>query len=89
MLQPRREVVSISRPRSFTSAERFIERVREAILTDGRTYTQIAIDTKVAHSTIHNIATGTTRWPRSTTLFPLLGVLGLEIHLVKNKGGAR
>jgi len=88
MLQ-RKEVAAIQRPHTYTSAERFIERVREAVLTDGRSYTVIAAKTNVAISTVHNIATGKTRWPRSTTLFPLLGVLGLEIHLIKNKGGAR
>jgi len=88
MLQ-RKEVAAIQRPHTYTSAERFIERVREAVLTDGRSYTVIATKTGVSHTTINSLAMGKTRWPRSTTLFPLLVTLGLEIHLIKNKGGAR
>jgi transcriptional regulator with XRE-family HTH domain len=52
------------------------------VLTDGRTYTDIAKETKVSNSTINNLATGKTRWPRPTTLFPLLMALKMHIELV-------
>jgi hypothetical protein len=71
-----------ARPRSYTSAEDMIARVRERVLTDGRTYTVIAKDTKVSTSTIGNLASGKTRWPRPTTLFPLLVALKMHIELV-------
>lgn len=74
-----------ARPRTYDSAERFIERVREAVLTDGRSYTQLAILASVSSSTVGNLAIGKTRWPRSTTLFPLLAALGLEITLVERE----
>jgi len=73
------------RPRTLTTAERMIEEVRERIFSDGRGYREIATQTKVAASTIANLANGKTRWPRPTTLFPLLTALRLHIELVDDK----
>lgn len=72
------------RPRSFTSRERLIDALREEIFRDGRPYKIIAEKVGVGKSTINNIASGKTRWPRDTTLFPLLGALGLRIHLERD-----
>jgi transcriptional regulator with XRE-family HTH domain len=71
-----------SRPRTFTRHEDFIEALREELLTSKMRYTEIAIRAHVANSTISNIASGKTRWPRYTTLFPLLEVMRKRIALV-------
>src|SRR5262249_30757817 len=73
---------TIRRPRVFTRHEQFIDALREELLTCGMTYTQVALKTGGAHSTIHNIATGRTKWPRHTTLFPLVQALGKRLAMV-------
>ena len=75
------KVIPLPRPRSFTTPERFIEAIRESIFRDGRPYHVIASATGVSPSTIRNLAIGNTRWPRATTLFPLLHALGLTLDL--------
>jgi len=80
------QVVVPFRPRNYTSAEALIEQVRQEIFRDGNTYKVIAAKTNVSQTTIGNLASGKTRWPRPTTLFPLLKSLQLEMRLVKAKG---
>ena len=69
--------------RSFTTAESLIEEVRKEIFGSQETYTKIAKLCDVAPSTVGNLASGKTRWPRPTTLFPILETLGLEMKFVK------
>lgn len=69
-------------PRSFTSNEEFIEEIRNLIFSCGKTYTQLAVESHVSNSTIANIASGKTRWPRHTTLFPLTAALSKKLALV-------
>jgi hypothetical protein len=71
------------KPRAFTSAEKMIEELRNQIFEFKGTYKELAHKTGVNPSTIQNLATSKTRWPRPTTLFPLLMTLGLSIQLVK------
>ena len=71
------------KPRTFTSAEAMLESVQELIHADSRTMKNMADATGVSQSTIHNIASGKTRWPRQTTLFPLLNTLGYELRIAK------
>jgi hypothetical protein len=78
-------VVPLRRPRNFTTAERLIEEVRKEIFASGETNKVLAERTNVAQSTINNLATGKTRWPRPTTLFPLLASLRLEMQIVRKK----
>lgn len=85
-MKERSNVVPLRRPQNFTSPEAFIERVRQEIFHDGGTYKVLAAKTGVSGVTIGNLASGRTRWPRPTTLFPLLQTLGLEMRLVKAKG---
>jgi hypothetical protein len=59
-----------------------LEAVRDRVFKDGRTYKEIAVWTKVSPSTIRNLASGKTQWPRPTTLFPLMRALGVHIELV-------
>jgi len=73
------------RPRSMTTGERMIEEVRNRIFSDGRGYKDIAHATGVSRSTINALAQGKTRWPRPTTLFPLLAALRLHIELVDDR----
>jgi transcriptional regulator with XRE-family HTH domain len=72
-----------AKPRSFTTAEKLVEELREQIFRDGRTYKEIAFKTGVNASTVNNLASGKTRWPRPTTLFPLLATLGLSVQIVR------
>jgi predicted XRE-type DNA-binding protein len=75
----------MNRPRTFTTAEAMIESVRELILTDRRPQREIAHLVGVSQTTINNLASGKTRWPRPTTLFPLLGHLGFIITIGKRE----
>jgi len=81
----RSATVTRFRPRTLTTAERMIEEVRNRIFSDGRSYKDIAEKTGVARSTINSLASGKTRWPRPTTLFPLLTALRLHIELVDDR----
>jgi hypothetical protein len=69
-------------PRVFTEHERFIDALRMELLTSKMTYTLIASKAGVGHTTVGNIASGKTRWPRHTTLFPLLKALGKTLAMV-------
>lgn len=69
------------KPRTFTTAEAMLEEVRERIHMDGRTQRNLGKATGVSQSTIGNIASGKTRWPRHTTIFPLLAALRVRIRL--------
>jgi transcriptional regulator with XRE-family HTH domain len=69
------------KPRHFTSAESLLYAVREQQKGDQRTITQLAGEVGVSSSTIYNFRSGKTRWPRPTTLFPLLKALGLRMRL--------
>lgn len=73
------------RPRTFTSAEAMLEQVRVIVHKDGRPQKAIAREVGVSPSTINNLASGKTRWPRPTTLFPLLRAMNMEIQLVPRK----
>lgn len=71
------------RPRRLTKAEQLIERVREGILTTNMTRKQLALKCHVSATTVGNLAIGKTRWPRPTTLFPIVEALGMELKLVQ------
>lgn len=71
------------KPRTFTSNEEFIDALAEEIITSRRTYKSIALECKLSTSTVQNLASRTTRWPRHTTLFPLAMALGLKIGWFK------
>lgn len=53
--------------------------LREEILMSKMTYTVIAAKAQLGHSTVGNIATGATRFPRLETIIRLLSALGWEI----------
>jgi hypothetical protein len=71
------------KPKTFTSAEAMLDEVRDLIRADPYTTKIIAVKTGVAPTTIHNILSGKTRWPRSTTLFPLLQTLGYGVTITR------
>ena len=84
-------VVQISeaqRKRSYTTAEKLIEEVRNQIFRDGRPYKDVAVVCNVSATTVRNLASGKTVWPRPTTLFPMFSALNMEMRLVK-KGDPR
>lgn len=74
-----------ARKRSFTSAEELIEEVRTEIYRSGMKYRDIAEKVGVSKSTVYSLASGKTRWPRPTTLFPLLDSMKLELRLMKKR----
>jgi transcriptional regulator with XRE-family HTH domain len=82
-------VIKFQRPETFTTPERMLKHVRDQMFKSGRTNKEIADSCGVGISTINNLMTGKTRWPRPATLFPLLEALGLEIKLELNKIGAK
>lgn len=71
------------KPKVFTSQEQVIDAVREGIFTSGLTYDKIAEEAGVSATTVRRLASGDTRWPRHTTLFPVLHAIGLGIKVVK------
>jgi transcriptional regulator with XRE-family HTH domain len=71
------------KPRNFTSAEAVLDEVRERIFIDGRSYKKIAELAGLSQSTIANIAYSNTTWPRHTTLFPLMQVLGMKMSFTE------
>ena len=80
-MQTRSSVHHLNRPRTFTAAEEIIKYLSVRIISDHRTYKQIAEGVGCAHSTIANIATETTRWPRPATLFGLLNFYQIKLKL--------
>jgi transcriptional regulator with XRE-family HTH domain len=52
-----------------------IRLLQEELLRAKRTYTDIAKAAGVANSTVSNIATGSTKWPRLETIIRILGAL--------------
>lgn len=77
-----------ARPQTFTSREAFLEELRSAMWASGQSWSKLAERSGVASSTIHNLASGKTGWPRPKTLFSLISVLGLGLRLapVNQKG---
>jgi hypothetical protein len=73
------------RPKTYTSAEAMLEEVRLIINSDARNKRTIALKTGVSPTTVGNIVSGKTRWPRQTTLFPLLSTLGYQLTIVRRK----
>ena len=73
--------VPMWKPKTFTSAEAMMEEVRAIIAADHETQRVIAARVGVAPATIGNIASGKTRWPRQSTLFPLLDTLGYRLSI--------
>lgn len=56
-----------------------IKLVQVEILRSKETYVAIAQKAAIGHSTVSNIASGTTRFPRIETIIRLLGALGWAI----------
>jgi hypothetical protein len=72
-----------SRPKTFTAAEEVIEELSVRILESRKPYRVIAAACDVNVSTIHNIASRKTRWPRPHTLFSLLAYFNLRLRLTE------
>lgn len=77
------------RPKSYTAPERLIESVRQQMFGTKQPNKILAEKCGVSVSTIGNLMSGKTRWPRPTTLGPLLEALGIDMQLVDRKTGKR
>jgi len=66
------------KPRTFTSAEAVIDALRSELFASGRSWSDIAKQANCSPSTVQRLASGKTKWPARTTLFPLLASLDLE-----------
>lgn len=75
------KVLHLPHPRIFTAAEQVIEFISVRIMQSGLTYKQIAEDTGFSKSTIGNIASRKTKWPRGPTLFALLNYFKVKFRL--------
>src|SRR5262245_17458300 len=77
------------KPRTFTTNEEFIEELRDIVRTakdpgTGRpvTYKEIALDCSISPTTVQRLASGTTVWPRHTTLFAILKAMRKRLAIV-------
>jgi hypothetical protein len=74
-------VVALHR-RPAETAEEILQELRLAIMASARTYEQIGKAAGgLSATTIHNIASDKTKWPRPSTLFPLASYFGFKITL--------
>jgi hypothetical protein len=78
------EVVSLSSRRArplvhLVDSPVAIKLLQEELLTSKLGYTAIAVRAQVANSTVHNIASGQTRWPRLETIIRILSALNWRI----------
>lgn len=78
-----------AKPKTFTTPEMLIEQVRQEMFGTGESYRVLAVKAGVSASTIANLMNGKTRWPRPTTLGPLLGAMGVSLGLYNNETGER
>lgn len=77
------EIVRLERPRPLVhlvDSPVAIKLLQQELLTAKKTYKEIAAKAQVASSTVSNIASGATRWPRLETIIRLLGALGWVIQ---------
>jgi hypothetical protein len=80
------DVVTLPRSRpivTLVDSPATIRLVQTELLTSGRTYKEVAHAAQLATSTVSNIASGATRWPRLETTIRLLGALGWMITAQK------
>lgn len=75
--------VSFTKPKTFTSSEAIIELLSQKIFASKHTYKDIAKECNVSNSTIANVASRKTRWPRPTTFFALLVYFNMTITITE------
>lgn len=71
---------------TLTDSMASIKLVRDEIFRSKRTYVDIARGASVANSTVSNIASGHTTWPRLETIIRILGALGWVITASRGVG---
>ena len=64
---------------TLTNSQASIGLVQRELLHAKLSYSEIGRQAGIANSTVSNIATGTTRWPRIETIIRILGALGWVI----------
>jgi DNA-binding phage protein len=62
-----------------------IHLLQQELLASKATYTAIAQKAQVASSTVSNIASGQTRWPRLETIIRILSALNWQIIAQRNE----
>lgn len=67
------------------SCEVLAETLRSEIFRSGLTLRALSDRTGVAHSVINAFATGETKWPRPSTLLPLMAYFGVDLQTVRRK----
>jgi hypothetical protein len=85
-------IVKLRRPMTFDSREAFIEQVSIEILKSQLTFESIAHEARARNpalrlcaATVGKLARRDTRWPRHTTLFAILDIVGCEIALTRKR----
>ena len=77
----RSNIATFPSPRTFTKAERVVEFLAEKVITDPEGYQKIADSVGVSKSTIGNIASRKTKWPRPNTFFGILNHYKVKLDL--------
>jgi hypothetical protein len=86
----RKDVLNLEKSYNFVDKAEVVDRLRTWIAEDGRTFTTIANKTgdygvSVSHTTINNLFSGKTKWPRASTLTAIGKVLGKKLVWVDIK----
>lgn len=80
-MQTRSNVHVLNRANDYTSADQVVKHLSVRVISDWRTYKQIAEGVECAPSTIANIATGKTKWPSPRIFFGLLKLYKIRMRL--------
>ncbi len=75
----------MNRPRTFTAAEQVMEELSDMILSCGETYEQLAQQVGCSKGTLQRVASRQTKWPRPTTLFPLMAHFGAGFQIANKE----
>lgn len=79
-------VVKLPRARTLVSlldSPSTLKLIRDEILRHREGYTALSRKAGIANSTVSNIASGTTRWPRLETVIRLLSALGWTVQATR------
>lgn len=76
-------VFKLIKPKSFTSNEEMIDLLRDLLFASGRTWKDLAEAANINKNTVQRLASGQTKWPKPTTLFPLMKAIGYGLKMEK------
>lgn len=86
----RRGVLNLEQSYNFVDKAEVVDKLRTWIAEDGRSYNAIAVKTSdfgvsVSPTTVNNLFSGKTKWPRASTLTAIGKVLGKKLVWVDIK----